>query len=213
VIKIFYNLTEVYPYYTECPICNGKLINSIVNKHPEYKSAYSRELFYTHYIPTQITIKSGGTDEIIFDINSGKIISMSISQSASYHPIYPIGSPGPVQVIRSPIKTDYDIRDGILVQGHRIDCKQCMQYAYTLQLRFDLTDLVVESAILNSEFVSIEDGENVHEIRNVYTMNKTEYSHINRKKRHNTLQLPLVSDDLSNPQEVLNRIKKLIIFS
>jgi len=215
VIKVFESLIEAYPYYDKCPICKSALIYSAVDKDC-WVNDYIYSLDHCTFNlprPLRVTLNNGDSDNIVFDIKSEKIISMSITQSARYQPVYSIGSPGPAYIIKAPNNTNYDIRDGILMQGHRIDCNSCYQYAYTLQLRFDLKNMIVETAILNSEFVSIEEGDNVYEIRNVYTMNKTEYSHISNKKRHETLQLPLVSNNMSNPIEVLGRIKKLLIFS
>lgn len=215
MIKVFERLIDAYPCYDKCPICNANLIYSAVDSRvgvDDYLYSIDHCTFNIQK-PLQVTLRNGNSDNIVLDIKSEKIISMSITQSDEYQPIYSIGSPNPVYIAKPPSQINYDIRDGILMQGHRIDCNSCYQYAYTLQLRLDLKNLIVETVILNSEFVSIEKGENVYEIRNVYTMNKTEYSHIENKKRHETLQLPLISNDMSNPNEVLGRIQKLLIFS
>jgi len=219
VIKIFEKLRDAYPYHENCPMCGTNMNLSLIDNIQlnNYDFAYSLKSFKSinDVVLRRITIKSGSDkdNKIVFDIDSEQLIELAISQSVNYLPIYSIGSLSPAHIVKSPINVDYDIRDGILMQGHRVDCKNCMQYAYTLQLRFDIYEMIVECAILNSEFISVEEGEDVYEIRNVYTMNKTEYSHINRKKRHDTLQLPLVSESMAKPEDVLNRIKKLLIFS
>ena len=216
MIKIFDKLRDAYPYCKKCPMCGADMNLSIVERNHtnSYDSSYSLESFnYGNKAPNRICVDSGGNNKIVFDINSEKIVELTIMQSNDYQRIFELGSSNPVQIIKSPTSVNYDIRGGKLMQGHRIDCIQCMQYSYTLQLRFDMEEQSVENVILNSEFISIEEGEDLYEIRNVYTMNKTEYSHITRKNRYDTLQLPLVSENLFNPKEVLNRIKNLLIFS
>lgn len=217
MIKVFEKLIDAYHYHEKCPICNTPLHHSTIDiGHWSNDYLYSQNNYVCDkQVPFQVTLIHGNSGSFVLDIVSEKIISMSITQSTKYQPIYFIGSPNPVYyaIVNPPSQTNYDIREGILMQGHRIDCNSCYQYSYTLQLRLDLNNMIVESAILNSEFVSIEEDENVYEIQNIYTMNRTEYSHIENTKRHKTLQLPLVSNDMSNPNEVLSRIKKLLPFS
>jgi len=107
---------------------------------------------------------------------------------------------------------NYTLFDGIFITGRKVACR-CNCYEYSLQLHIDLKEHHLSKIILNSETVTIEDGEDVHEIRNIYTMDKTEYTRISKNKSFDTLKIPLVSENLFNPQETLIRLKKLLIFS
>lgn len=105
------------------------------------------------------------------------------------------------------------IYNGTLIHGLTIDCKNCCQYSYTLQIHFNLTEKRLAKIVLNSENISIEDGSMVHEIKNLYSMNKTEYSSFSKEGDSHKSALPLLPLDLDNPQDTIARIRKLLVFS
>ena len=122
---------------------------------------------------------------------------------------------------------------GILIVRLGIDCNECCQYGYLLQISIDLEKMIVNGVYLDSEILSIEKGNVVHEIRNSYSRSETNYDIINRSREHATqmtsdgmheieetidtvdksIMLPLFPLDINNPEETLQRINKLIVFS
>jgi len=99
-------------------------------------------------------------------------------------------------------------------------CTECSQYTYVLQIHLDMDKRRVVGIFLNSETLSIEKGTDLHEIKNVYATNKTEYSTFTnyesddiKTNDRKSIVLPLIPMDLSNPTKTLDRIKTLVLFS
>ena len=106
---------------------------------------------------------------------------------------------------------------GIFMFSVLAHCNDCSKYGYTIQVHADMANMKVIGIYLNSETFSIEKGDTLYEIRNVYPMKKTEYS-IFRKSTDASdnldkqAELPLIPLDLENPEKTLDRIKGLIVF-
>jgi hypothetical protein len=197
VIKIFDNLRAAYN--GSCCFCNTSIQESL---------AISQDCEQGF-----IKVNLPDNDVIIFNQNTGLIIEFSITEKMDTSQCMVSGMSQPM-MYAGPSQVKYSIYEGVFAVGHTVTCAKCSMYDFTLQLFINLDDRNVTKAILNSESITIDDGnENVYEIRNVYTLDKTEYTHINPKIKSNTLKLPLVSDDMKNPSEVLERVKRLLIFS
>lgn len=125
------------------------------------------------------------------------------------------------------IKSDsYNLYSGgVLHQRLGIECNDCCQYYYVLNLKIDLETMLVSGLYLDSETLTVEKDHIVYEIKNSYSIGQTHYSVIKRireakgKVTHiidsidKTIDLPLVPLDVFNPDETLKRINNLIIFS
>lgn len=105
------------------------------------------------------------------------------------------------------------VYNGTMIHALTVDCKNCCQYSYTLQIHFNLTEKRLGKTVLNSESISIEEGNMVHEVKNVYPMNKTEYAYFSKEGDSRKSSLPLIPLDLDSPKETVSRIRKLLIFS
>lgn len=103
--------------------------------------------------------------------------------------------------------------NGMLIHALTINCNSCCQYGYTLQIHFDLAVKKLSFALLDSEHITIEDGSSVHEIKNSYAMTKTRYRSFEKGGSAKAIELPLLPLDLKNPQEMVGRIRKLLVFS
>jgi hypothetical protein len=106
-----------------------------------------------------------------------------------------------------------NIAGGIFYHGLTIDCKSCCQFSYVIQVRIDLSKRILLGTSLNSETLSIEDSEMVHEIKNIYATKKTEYTYFPKDGSSKRATFPLVSLNLINPKETIGRLRKLLIFS
>lgn len=110
--------------------------------------------------------------------------------------------------------------------GISITCDDCSKYGYTLKICADRTNNKVTSIHLNSESLSIEKDKELYEIKNIYSLNRTEYIKFTKveehtevlsmsgwlSKRDGTVSLPLIPLDLDNPEKTVERIKGLVIF-
>jgi hypothetical protein len=98
---------------------------------------------------------------------------------------------------------------------HRLglECNCCM-YDYTLQLQVDMSKQILHNILLNSERISYEDSSGIlHEIKNTYVTNVTEYAYHDLHSISKTEKLPIIPLNLNNPQETVDKIQKLLIFS
>jgi hypothetical protein len=101
---------------------------------------------------------------------------------------------------------------GIYYFGTKI-ISSCAMYEYIIQLRIDLTNNKILQIFLNSEFFAFEEDIIAYELRNVYTLNRTEVTYYKGNVDTKSINLPLLPVDHSNPLKFLERAKNLIIFS
>jgi hypothetical protein len=138
------------------------------------------------------------------------------------NPIYGIGSASPLSY--NPATWNTSIRtDGHMMERLLIGCERCYQYDYVIQVIVSIKESRITGLVLNSESLTIDEGNATHEIRNVYSFEKTEYNKFinksdNTHKLHNyvgndTVSLPLIPLDLERPYKTLERIKTLVLFS
>lgn len=100
----------------------------------------------------------------------------------------------------------------------KLECPKCSCYSIAFQLIIDLINNRMEPLVLNSETFTIEDLDTkyVHEIRNVYSTQETEYTFypkVGSSDEDKSYTFPLIPLDLTDPYHTLRRIKTLLVFS
>lgn len=195
----FASFHEAINYHSQCPICQNPLeIND--NRIVHNTKKYHDESTY-HYLTFAL-----GEDTLTIDTHTERI---DIVMNHPYNVIYSMGSPSAHYVKgHGTIPTS-----GVFIQGFNIDCMICCQFSYTLQMIVDMNEVKLAGVYLNSESVTMETEGIVHEVRNVYSTHKTEYTSFNKSGGHKSVSLPIMPLDLQAPQETISRIRKLIIFS
>lgn len=161
-----------------------------------------------------ITINLPDKDYIAFNLDTGNVIGYVLSEKSHNLNYMTLKASHPLIVQGLP-HIKYMLYNNILNLNHTISCFSCSMYDYTLQLFIDLKAKQVIQANLNSEFVTIyyENDENIYEIKNIYDIEKTEYTHVAPTLRARTLELPIISDNMKSPDDLLKRIKTLLVFS
>jgi len=93
-----------------------------------------------------------------------------------------------------------------------VECESCQKYSYNIQLKFNIQDLKLFEISLSSESITFEENDLITEIRNGYFADETWLiTYCGNETK--TMKLPLISINLDNPTETLNRIRKLATFS
>lgn len=106
---------------------------------------------------------------------------------------------------------------GSLLSGQMIfslsgTCTTCSKYSFAIGVTVDITNSKLTGLFLNSETFSIEEGQSLYEIRNVYTTEKTEYTRFKKGSSDSKVDFPLIPFDMVNPDKTLDRIKGLLVF-
>lgn len=211
-MRKFTSLVEGLNYVTVCPICkswtelNDRDVSIIPLKH-------IKETVHNADLKGKLGFDLDGEDILGIDIESGK-----------------------VEIIRG---QHTFINNSLLYEGATIlnrigiDCNNCCQYSYLLQIHIDMAKMMVVDVVLDSEVISLEIKDQVHEIKNSYITNSTIYNIIVRHREEvtkmtndglfdfietvdrldKTIILPLVPMDLLKPYETLDRITNLLVFS
>lgn len=182
MIKVFKNIRDGINYLTNCPFCGNELF---LNEKEHSISQKKGHPFLTfNLIGEDLLHININTDEVFVDLN----------QTISSHGYFNYG-------------TNYH---GINIECVNVDCSL---FDFTIQLQTNLDKNKINHIILNSERISYEDKQGMlHEIKNIYTSNTTEYTFYTKSESKNK-KLPLVPLDFNNPENTIQRIKKLIIFS
>jgi len=198
----FNSFKEAIGYRYTCPLCTSNLyINDrdlardLINDHGHESSGDTSKIsFFISLIEKDTISIDLETDEvqIIFNDRMSKTIWTG---------------PGTPKIQAPPIY------NGRFMHGLTIDCKNCCQYSFTLQIHFNLLNKVLSGIYLNSETISIEDGNIVHEIKNSYAAQVTYYSYFMKDGDSKKLPLPLIPLNLLDPKETVARIRNLLIFS
>lgn len=182
MIKFFKKIRDGINHLTHCPFCHSELF--INEKEHSISQKKGHPILTFNLIGEDLLHININTDEIIVDLN----------QTISSHGYFNYG-------------TNYH---GINIECTNVDCSL---FDFTIQLQTNLDKNKINHIILNSERVSYEDKEGMlHEIKNVYTNNTTEYTFYTETESK-TKKIPLVPLDFSDPEHTIQRIKKLIIFS
>lgn len=196
----FHSFKEAGNYRTTCPLCNNPLhINDrdlATDYGHEFRGGKPRISFFVNQREDDTITIDPETDEVEL-ILSNRLPEELLTDL----------SPAAQKIMAPPVY------NGRFMHGLTIDCKSCCQYAFTLQIHFNLTDKSLFGTYLNSESISIEEGEMVHEIKNSYATQITYYSYFDKEGDSKRLSLPLIPLDLSDPKETVARISNLLIFS
>jgi hypothetical protein len=203
-MKQFYSFLNAIYYHEFCPLCKSKLeiddrglSNNDIDRCNDSCLAFnlsnglnSRDILFINPVTekVEITIERYRFDEVVYGNFDGQIPSR----------------------YSSPTLNDYS---GKFLQGLTVDCKSCCQFSYTIQIHVDLDERRLIGTFLNSETISIEDEDMVHEIKNVYSIEQTHYSYFSKDGVDKKSTIPLIPLDLKNPKETISRIRKLLIFS
>ncbi len=196
----FKSIQDVLDYRPFCPVCHESLV--IDNKYGAQVKKGNKE---------KVTLVwKSNQDELTINLDGDRIESLTKRVTSSI--IYGI----PAHIVGY----DYTpIENGIMYVSLSIGCEGCCQYSYVVQILVDLSQKIIDSIVLNSELLTIEDKDTIHEIRNVYTTGKTEYSWFKTSQTEEEaldekrITLPLVPLDLIYPEKTIERVRNLIVFS
>lgn len=191
-MKIFESLKEGFYYQTHCPICSNEL--RVNDRDAEVKKDNQRFLLTWELTDDALNIDvDTGEAELIIKDPSPATFKPGQATTAYVHGWTPVYS-------------------GYLFLRAELECNKCCQYSFLLKILVDLDAKKVSEVQLNSEIVCLEIGRDVHEIKNIYSTDQTEYYRAGFGEAK-PLLLPLIPLNLQNPEKTLDRIKKLIIFS
>jgi hypothetical protein len=212
-MKKFYNLDEAFSYQPNCPLCDEPI-------QLDYKEMTTEP--DSHVVKVVTTFITPGGNEVTIDYYHNNIVSYKEKQSQSS--IFNIGKTGQIPQFTG----NYNLKKGgIEAFGVNASCTKCSKYGFNLQIWIDWKEWAVTIICLNSESLSFEEGNVLHEIKNIYSTEKTEYDKFTKieiddgvvkasgyhSRRNSTVTFPLIPMDLKNPEKFLQRIKTLVIFS
>jgi hypothetical protein len=190
----FYSFLAGLQHHKKCPLCNKQMeVNDRdLSERVEYPTGhpYQRFKFYIGRSTDDVMILDPNTELVEVDKRALQSVFGLRSQMGNY-----------------------TLYSGLFYHALTINCNSCCQYHYTLQVQADLTAMRLVGTYLNSETVSVEEGGIVHEVRNVYATDQTEYAAFPKDGSSKKSSIPLVPLNLSNPKETVSRIRKLLIFS
>jgi len=189
----FKTFLEAISYHTNCVICQEKLsINDRDLVDYDTKLSINDRVCKPEKISFYISQRND--DIVSLDTNTDEISFVAPEYSASH---------------------------GVFIHGLTLHCEDCCQFAYNIQIHMDLGQKKLIEIFLNSESISVEDGRDLHEIKNIYAMKKTEYNYFpnelaepqQESKYKGRIIFPLIPLNLINPMETVNRIRNLIIYT
>ena len=208
-MKQFQNLAEAVAYHRKCYLCGDRLVHPFqIDYDPEKPPVFKWNL--------SENVDSDTDDWLTVDAYTNQISYHSQHRRHNYDLIY---SGNDLVDLVGRRAGNYKLYKGTLYESVFIDCGKCHQFGYVLQVIINATAKRLDAIFLNSEHISYQDSDKVlHEIRNVYTTDKTEYVYHrtptpedDSSKR--TITLPIIPLDLHNPAETVARVKKLTVFS
>jgi hypothetical protein len=209
LMKDFCNILEAANYHKKCYRCQSDMIPYFNDE----RVAASRldQSGRAGLIEINLSASTDSDTDDILTINpfNNKI-------SLEYHPRYKIKDWGYIDYGQSTIsKSTINNYNGTLYEGLDVRCCNCTHFSYTIQLVIDIAkEYRIQQLFLNSEMIIWLDEKGLaYEIRNAYTIGKTECFSFNGNKRGQQISIPLIPLNLSNPEETLARIKKLNLFS
>lgn len=201
-MKRFYSFIAGLTHYTKCPLCNKEMeINDrdLVER-VEYPTGHSYQRFSFY-------LTKGSDDTLIINPET-ETVEIKFSRRNNFSATY-TGHVGQYAGQGySPVTYS-----GMFYHGLSISCSSCCRFSYALQIHIDLTEGRIVGTYLNSETISVEEGTNVHEIKNVYSMDKTEYACFPKDGSSKKSSIPLIPLNIEDPKETVSRIRKLLIFS
>ncbi len=196
-MKQFKNLLEVLNYHPTCPFCSRKMSAG-------WDLAYDENSVKAY-------LKFGLTTLTVDCFNNSII---ECRQTSNYDHLPNIG--GMVSQYSGSSLSDLSAK-GIDIRRLNMVCDGCSKYSFLIQVHISIEHGRLIALVLNSESASIEDGNKLYEVKNIYTTEKTEMStfHTHLSQQRGALdkvEIPLVPLDLQNPLKTVERIKNLIVF-
>lgn len=193
---VFGSVLNIINHYRYCPLCKHSMTL--------HRGSSGDQVIYNDQ---ELIIKNRDYT-VTIDFYSDVI---NIEENASIDTLYDSET---IKYRQSTPKSNWN-RDGLLLLGITLECGNihCTKYSYTISLDLDLTARRFKRASLNAEWVCVEDGLDVFEIRNSHSMGITKYSHHSADGSTKSIEIPLIPINSLNPKETLERLKKLIIFT
>lgn len=208
-MKQFNNLSEATTYHRKCYVCGDRLVHPFqIDFNPEKPPVFKWNL--------SEAVDSDTNDWLTIDSYTNKITYLE--QSRKYYDDTIYSDNTLVDRFRKYTGSQRSY-SGTLYESVHIHCGKCYQFSYVLQVVINATKMILEGIFLDSEFISYEDKNgHLHEIRNVYPFEKTEYACHKKPTAKDdstkrTLSIPIIPLNLLNPAETVGRIRKLVIFS
>lgn len=220
-MKQFNNIYDACRYHTHCYVCHSQLR---IDQNYTFEHDLRGNNRTMMSINMTLGVDSDTDDFIKVDVLTGQIECYSVSRKINYDEIFggnfDFSGSAPIRksyAANLPPSVCYPKYSGTLYRGISMTCPKCHQFSYVIQLQIDMTLNVVTGIYLNSELISVEESDAVHEIRNIYTTNMTEYVYLPAEGKINwnkdkKITIPLIPLNLKEPMETISRIKKLIIF-
>ncbi len=196
----FYSFLEALRYRSKCPLCDKSMeINDrdLVSR-VEYPIGHPYQKFGFHI--------GKGSDDIMYLNPTTEKVEVEYSRRSDAFAT--LGNN--IYSGRLPVPHEYS---GMFYHALTLNCNVCCRYHYTLQVHANLTEGCLAGTYLNSESVSVEESETVHEVKNVYSTDKTEYACFPKDGSSKRQSMPLIPLNLTDPKETISRIRKLLIFS
>lgn len=201
----FRTLYDALNYRVSCPVCDSRL-------HVNDSRYITGDL--SDYRECDVFVIDRPDFMISIDLTSNDVLKLEIFQ--------------PTNAMSAMLSSAPHRVGNIFYERVVVDCEDCSQYSYCFQLLIDSKEGKVTGIPFNSETITfiIDDDPfpgTVHEIRNVYTLQETQYRYFNGRNisklnqmypnDEKGIKIPLVPLDIYNPQKTLQRIKNLIVFS
>lgn len=191
-ISPYHNLDHALACNKTCPACEGP---TILNNGQVFG-------------PGPLLMLSHGDDEICIDIETH-----DIQLQVNRHEEMIIGN-SPIYY-NSKMNNSYIQYGGKYAIKMQINCPNSKRHFYSvLQLWMDLDKRKLESVYLNSVSSYFQDDKKVnHMIKNLYMNSTTCYSYGRISDITTEIVVPIIPINFQNPQETIDRVKKLVIFS
>jgi hypothetical protein len=222
-MKEFYNIIEAGNYHKKCYRCSGSMRIYF------HGDPVDGETFLDHRDNICQTIKinlslgvDSDTDDILtIDPVNNRISLQSLSRrkyfdmdQASYDGEAPLKSYSNYGKFNGSLLPLIGSGYGAtLYESLTICCSKCYNFNYAIQVVIDTEINRIKHLFLNSEHIIWTDRNNSHEIRNVYATGQTECTLFRMTDKCQRITVPIIPLNLFNPDETMQRIKKLNIFS
>ena len=207
-MKQFRTLIDGIRYQENCPLCKSHLAldERDFAESVEYTRGHPYQKF-TFWLSMQ-------SNDVVHVYPANERVELSLGHRFR-------DSMGTDGTVRTPYYFDNTIPaeqvyDGTMFQRLIIQCNYCQRYKYVLKMALNLTHQRIDGTFLNSEWVSVEKDGNACSILSIYSTERTEYKVFSIPGDHqvgDTIDFPLIPINLENPQETLNKIQKLVIFT
>lgn len=196
----FDTLIGALNYREHCPVCRYKLkvndrdiANQLIGKDV---ANYNNISFFTDAYEQNI---------MTIDPNTGDIRIDTIGEDAkTSSPFLPKTKRAGTQFY------------GLFMHSLTIECynETCSQYGYVLQVHVDMKKRKLCGLFLNSEWIAVEEKcmTVFHEIKCNYATRTTCYGCYKNSQDHH-YEMPLIPLNVADPDETIDKIRKILVFS